>query len=172
MPISANFCSEKAPDERHGSSRHVCTLLQWQPRVTEVTSHHRARRRLEIWNPHSGITDSTVGLIQPQATAQVSFPSAKLEQYTFPSPKFELRGGDPYYIYIPKAFPAAAFMETFTFIYLIYSFWILFPKEMKFTWVFSMCFPVCACLSQPFFSKLANGWSALACELNLIPTFG
>lgn len=47
-----------------------------------ATSHHRVRKWLEIWNPHRDTTDSALSLIQPRATSQVSFPSAKLEQYT------------------------------------------------------------------------------------------
>lgn len=47
-----------------------------------------------------------------------------------------------------------------------------FPKKISFHVFFPVCFPVCACLAQPFLSKLASGWSALACEVNLISTFG
>lgn len=90
------------------SPRWEAWLFQaWLHTATMTTSSHwsyltpQSQEHLEIWNPHRGITDSTVGLIQPQATAQVSFPSAKLEQYTFPSPKFDIRGG----IHIPFIFP-------------------------------------------------------------------
>lgn len=55
-----------------------------------ATSHHRARRWLKIQNPHRDTTDSTLDLIQPRATAQVSFPSTKLEQYICNSDPLDL----------------------------------------------------------------------------------
>lgn len=72
------------------------------------------------------------------------------------------------YLCIQKAFPAAASPEIFTFLYqrCIFLTWFLKkPVSMVFL---SMSFHMCACLVQPFFLKLANGWSALAHVLNLI----
>lgn len=145
QPTSAQ---KKTPDKRHGSSRDVCTLLQWQPRVTEITLHNRARRHMEIWNPHRDITDSTLDLIHPQATAQVSLPSAKLEQYTFSPPKFDIRGG----IYITFIFPRRSLQQHSWKYLLSYTsctvFESYFPKKLSLHG-FSLCLFLCvlACLN-------------------------
>lgn len=157
MPMSAKFHPEKGPDERHCCSRGVCTLLWWQPRAFGVTSHHRW---LEIWNPHRDITDSTLGLVQSEATAQVSFPSAKLEQYTCDSHPLNLiyEVGSILPLY-SQGIPCNSIWEIFAFIYHRCTFLISFPREIKFIWFgfFSYVFS-CVCLPNSPFSLKTGQW--------------
>lgn len=89
----------------------------------------------------------------------------------FPPPKFDIWGG----IYITFIFPRHS-LQQHSWKYLLSHtpctvFEPYFPKKLSLHGLF-LRFPVCACLSQPFLSKLANGWAALAHKVNLIPTFG
>lgn len=117
-------------------------------------------------------TDSTLRLIQPQTTAQVSFPSARLEQYTCDShpPNLIYEVGSKLHLY-SQGIPCNSIPANTYFHIPHVQFLNLVSQKTKFTWFFSVF--SCVCLPISTFSLKTGQWLiSVGTQIEIIPTFG